>query len=250
MSRKPFRARTTAATADAWIYGRHAVAAALSNPARRVHELVATEDALAHLPGPLTARPGLAVTIADRARIGALVPPGAVHQGLALRAAALEPVGLATILARPGEKTIIVLDQVTDPHNVGAILRSAAAFGAYAVVTTTRNAAPPGPTVAKAASGALDLVPLVQVVNLARALDDMKEAGLWCIGLDAEGDAPLTADLPGRSIALVLGAEGEGLRRLTRERCDVMAHLPTRGALASLNVSNAAAVALYIVSRR
>ncbi|MBM3585389.1 MAG: 23S rRNA (guanosine(2251)-2'-O)-methyltransferase RlmB [Alphaproteobacteria bacterium] len=251
MARKHLRDRSDAPRRDTvWLYGRHAVTAALANPSRAVYELHATPEALDQVPGTLTARPGLTVTLADRARIGTMVPSGAVHQDLALRAAPLPQTTLDDVLARPGPKTIVVLDQVTDPHNVGAILRSAAAFGAAAVVVTARNAAPPGPTVAKAASGALDLVPLVQVVNLARALEAMKTEGIWCLGLDAEGGRPLTTDLPGPSIALVLGAEGDGLRRLTRERCDAIVSLPTVGPLASLNVSNAAAIALYIVSRR
>lgn len=257
MNRKTFRrgARTPAnrpvaprlgASRALWLYGHHAVAAALANPRRSVHELVATAAVLDRAPELALARPGLPVRVADRAEIGALLPPGAVHQGLALRVEPLPEHKLEDALGA-GRGTIVVLDQVTDPHNVGAVVRSAAAFGATAVVVTMRHTAPAGATMAKSASGALDIVPLVAVVNLARALEAIKRAGYWCVGLDAAGEAELTAAaLPGPAIALVLGAEGEGLRRLTREHCDVIARLPTVGRLVSLNVSTAAAIALYV----
>ncbi|MGH6718080.1 MAG: 23S rRNA (guanosine(2251)-2'-O)-methyltransferase RlmB [Alphaproteobacteria bacterium] len=245
-ARPSTRASAQACGGARWLYGRHAVAAALANPRRSVHELVATAEALTRAPELERARPGLAIRLADRAAIGALLPPGAVHQGLALRVDPLPEPTLEAALA-PGRGTIVVLDHVTDPHNVGAVVRSAAVFGAAAVVVTTRHAAPAGASMAKSASGALDIIPLVPVVNLARALATIKRAGYWCVGLDAAGEAELTAAaLPGPAIALVLGAEGEGLRRLTRERCDVIARLPTAGRLVSLNVSAAAAIALYV----
>ncbi|HKX10120.1 MAG TPA: 23S rRNA (guanosine(2251)-2'-O)-methyltransferase RlmB [Stellaceae bacterium] len=244
-----------------WIYGRHAVHAALSNPTRRLHRLVATadlaDDAKAWL-AEAKARPlgDVEVETMDRGGLEVLLPEGAVHQGLALQAEPLPPTFLEDVLAEippapdGGAAVVVVLDQVSDPHNVGAVLRSAAAFGARALVLPEHGTPSSTATLAKAASGALELVPLVRVTNLARALDKLKKAGFWCIGLEEGGEKLLTElDLSGR-VALVLGAEGEGLRRLTRERCDFLARLPTRDPLASLNVSNAAAVALYEVARR
>jgi 23S rRNA (guanosine2251-2'-O)-methyltransferase len=190
--------------------------------------------------------------ILARAEIDRLVPPGSVHQGIALLAEPLtEPVFEEVIdAAAAAGAPLVVLDQVTDPHNVGAILRSAAAFGAGAVVAPERNAPRISGVLAKSASGAVDIVPFLRVVNLARALRQIKEAGFWCVGLDAAAEQTLAAaDLTGR-IALVLGAEGAGLRRLTRETCDTTLRLPTRPPIASLNVSNAAAVALYELARR
>jgi 23S rRNA (guanosine2251-2'-O)-methyltransferase len=184
---------------------------------------------------------GEAIEILDRAAFDRLLPEGAVHQGWALEVEPLDSADLEDVLrageVMPGRSVIIVLDQISDPHNVGAILRSAAAFGVRAVVVGEHGAPLPTGVLAKAASGALDCVPLVRAVNLARTLDRLKEAGFWCCGLD-EGAA-----------TLVLGSEGGGLRRLLRERCDYLARLPTRPELPSLNVSNAAAVALYELVR-
>jgi len=244
-----------------WIYGRHPVRAALQNPARRLRRLIATAELAAEAQawlGQAKARPAtdFKFETVDRPRLEAMLPEGAVHQGLALQAEPLPPAFLEDVLAElspaaAGEAAVVVvLDQVSDPHNVGAVLRSAAAFGARALVLPEHGTPPSTAALAKAASGALEQVPLVRVTNLARALDKLKEAGFWCVGLEESGDKLLgDLDLTGR-IALVLGAEGEGLRRLTRERCDFLARLPTRDPLASLNVSNAAAIALYEVARR
>jgi 23S rRNA (guanosine2251-2'-O)-methyltransferase len=248
---KPFRPpRPAAKTGDIlWLYGRHAVTAALANGERRKHRLVATENALKDL-APLP--PGLAVERAGSPRdIETLLPPNAVHQGVALAVSPLPALALGDVLDRLGDApaTLLLLDQVTDPHNVGAILRSAAAFGAAAVVSTERQAAGETGALAKAASGALDIVPYLTVVNLARALEDLAKAGFWRIGLAGEGELTLEKALgPGR-VVFVLGAEGSGLRRLTREHCDALARLPMPGAMESLNVSNAAAIALYEASR-
>ncbi len=244
--------------APVWLFGAHAVLAALANPERQCHRLLLTPEASERHGERIRAGsetgPAVAPERAERARIDQVLPAGAVHQGLAVLAAPLMQPALDEILAvcsfraAAGQrKVIVVLDQVTDPHNVGAILRSAAAFGAAAVVAPARHAAPETGTLAKAASGALEIVPYVAVANLARALEDMKRAGFWSLGLAGEAERTLAEADPGGSLALVLGAEGAGLRRLTREHCDLVARLPTRPPVDSLNVSNAVAVALYDV---
>lgn len=230
------------------LYGRHAVLAALANPGRRLRRLFATPDALANL-GPLP--PGLSVQSGDAADLARLVPADAPHQGLVLEAEPLDGAFLEDILDRPDPaRPLVVLDQVTDPMNVGAIIRSAAAFGAVALVTQDRHA--PGETgaLARAAAGALERLPWARVVNLARALDAIAEAGFWRVGLAGEAAQTLAEVLPTGPVALVLGAEGEGLRHNTRSHCDVLARLPIGAAVESLNVSTAAAVALYAAATR
>jgi 23S rRNA (guanosine2251-2'-O)-methyltransferase len=235
------------------------VRAALANPERRWHVLVALAGqeaaARALVAGALAPQRGSAdpVRVLDRARIDAMLPEGAVHQGLALQVEPLaEPVLEAwprQPMTGPGRQVVVVLDRVGDPHNVGAVLRSAAAFGAAAVLIGRHGAPPVGGALAKAASGALETMPLVRVVNLARALDALKRAGFWICGLDAAAATPLSALDLGQRAALVLGSEGGGMRRLVRARCDHLARLPTLAAQPTLNVSNAAAVALYELFR-
>jgi 23S rRNA (guanosine2251-2'-O)-methyltransferase len=191
------------------------------------------------------------LTLAEAADLGRLVPHDAPHQGVVIEVEPLEEVWLDELLTAAAERAVLlVLDQVTDPHNVGAILRSAAAFGAVGIVTQDRHSPPESGVVAKAASGALERVPWARVVNLARALEEIGEAGFWRIGLT--GDAAMTLDeaLGPPRVALVLGAEGPGLRPNTREHCDALARLPISDSVESLNVSNAAAVALYAASSR
>lgn len=240
-----------------WLYGRHAVAAALANKVRRVRRLVALADAadeLRRLAAAAAARlPAGGVEVLDRRGFDLLLPQ-AVHQGMALAAEPLPARDLDDILDGIGEavgsQVVVLLDQVTDPHNIGAILRSAAAFAARALVLPEHGTPPVTGALAKAASGALEVVPMVRVTNLVRSLDRLKEAGFWCVGLE-EGAAKTLVEIdPGNRVALVLGGEGSGLRRLTRERCDLLARLPTRGEPASLNVSNAAAIALYELTQR
>ena len=239
---------------ELWIYGHHPAAAALANTDRKILRIVATEEALAKLNADPAIPPRTLAQIkaASRRDIDALVGEETVHQGVAVLTHPLEH-ELADVLQRIGampESCIVVLDQVTDPHNVGAILRSAAAFGAMAVVAPDRHAADESGAMAKSASGALDKIPYIKAGNLVRALELIKEHQYWLVGLDAE--APRELDqikLDGR-IALVLGAEGEGLRRLVKDTCDHVAKLTMAGDMESLNVSNAAAVALYERARQ
>ena len=224
------------------LWGRHAVAAALDNPDRKVLRAWATRDAAAFMQFPKE----VAVTLADVADLGRLVPHDAPHQGVVIEVEPLENAWLDGLLGEAPERAgLLVLDQVTDPHNVGAILRSAAAFGAIGIVTQDRHSPPESGVVAKAASGALERVPWARVVNLARALEEIAEAGFWRIGLAGDVDTDLKDALGPKRVALVLGAEGAGLRPNTREHCDSLARLPITEAIESLNVSNAAAVALY-----
>jgi 23S rRNA (guanosine2251-2'-O)-methyltransferase len=226
-------------------WGRHAVAAVLDNPDRKVLRAWATREGAAFMNFPRD----VPLTLADVADLGRLVPHDAPHQGVVIEAEPLEDVWLDDILQSAGERSVLlVLDQVTDPHNVGAILRSAAAFGAAGIVTQDRHSPPEGGVVAKAASGALERVRWARVVNLARALEEIGEAGFWRIGLAGDAETDLAAALGPKRVALVLGAEGPGLRHNTREHCDALARLPISDAVDSLNVSNAAAVALYAAS--
>ena len=224
-------------------WGRHAVLAALANPDRVVRKLWGTREALSALDLP----PVLPITYADVADLGRLVPADAPHQGLVAEVEPLDEIWLGDLLDRKTEakRPLLVLDQVTDPHNVGAMLRSAAAFDALGIVTQDRHAPPESGVVARAASGALELVPWVRVVNLARALDEIAEADFWRVGLTGNTQTTLAEAIGDSRVALVLGAEGEGMRQNTEAHCDVLARLPISPRVESLNVSNAAAVALY-----
>jgi 23S rRNA (guanosine2251-2'-O)-methyltransferase len=230
-----------------WLYGQHAVAAALTNPARRLRRLMLTEEGEAALaqrqPPPWPLQPERV----ERGRIDQLLGRDIAHQGAALLADPLASPSLQHALDRAGP--ILVLDQVTDPRNVGAILRAAASFGAAAVITQDRNAPEETGALAKAASGALETMPLLRAVNIARTLIALKAANIWVVGLDAGGGTLAGSAFAGRRVALVLGAEGTGLRRLTRETCDEIAGFAMQGAVGSLNVSAAAAVALYELTR-
>lgn len=236
-----------ASTGQVRLWGRHAVEAALKNPERSHRKLWATREGVASLDGELPN--DFPVEWADAADLARLVARDAPHQGLVLECAPLDDVFLEDVIDDE-DAPVLVLDQVTDPHNVGAIMRSAAAFGAAAIVTQDRHAPPESGTLAKSASGALEIVPWVRVVNLARALDELAEAGYWRIGLAGEAEATLADALPTGRVALVLGAEGEGMRHNIAGHCDALAKLPISDAMESLNVSNAAAIALYAVATR
>jgi len=228
------------------LYGWHSVKAALENPARRFHRLLATENAAHRLAEAGIALP-LAPTPTSAQEIEALVGPDAVHQGILAEADPLEAPAVEDL---EPQRLVLVLDQITDPHNVGAILRSAAAFAVEAVVVTARHSPEATGVLAKAASAALEHVPLVTVPNLARALDVLKEKNVFVVGLDSSGEADL-ATVPLRApLALVVGAEGKGLRQLTRTHCDVVARIALPGKITSLNVSNATALALFVVGGR
>ena len=232
----------------------------MANPRRKVRRAVLTARAAEALGSNLTDR--LRVEPADAEAISRLLPPGAVHQGAALSCEPLPARDLDEILFSPmagldaairqGEQArriVLVLDQLSDPHNVGAILRTAAAFAVTAVVVQDRHAPPQSGALAKAASGAMEMVPYVEVVNIARALDKLGDAGFWRIALAGDGQEPIARGASRGDIALVLGSEGEGIRRLVREHCDTAAFVPIDKAMESLNVSNAAAIALYEMRR-
>ncbi|MGA9500137.1 MAG: 23S rRNA (guanosine(2251)-2'-O)-methyltransferase RlmB [Pseudolabrys sp.] len=240
------RTRLHALDGPAVLYGWHTVKAALENPARRIRRLLATENAARRLADdgvPLPVKPELVRPDVIDARLG----PDAVHQGLLAEA---DPLSAPRVTELEPDGIVLVLDQITDPHNVGAILRSAAAFAVGAIVTTARHSPEATGVLAKSASGALELVPMVTVQNLARGLEELRQRDFLLVGLDSGGEADL-ADVALRApLALVLGAEGKGLRQLTKATCDRLARIDVPGEIKSLNVSNAAALALYVASRR
>lgn len=230
-----------------WLWGTHACCSALQNATRHCFRLVITDAALKGLPlskDSLTVK----VDILDSSSLSRLLPEGAVHQGIALEVGPLPEPSFKDVCSQE-KGVLVVLDQVTDPHNVGAILRTARALGALGLIMTERNAPPLGGVLAKTASGALDQLPVWKVTNLARTLDELKEGGFWTVGLDERGTRTLSnKDMPPK-VALLMGAEGEGLRRLTQEKCDFLVKLPTDPLFPTLNVSVAAALALYELVR-
>ncbi len=230
------------------LWGHHAVEAALLNPERKHRKLWATREAVANLAGDLP--PDFPLEYAQGSDLARFVAKDAPHQGLVLECDALDDVFLEDVLLGDPARPLVILDQVTDPHNVGAILRSAAAFNACAIVTQDRHSPPESGVVGKSASGALEIVPWIRVVNLARALDQVAEAGYWRIGLTGEAGSTIAEALPAGPVALVLGAEGDGMRHNIQQHCDALARLPIGSAIESLNVSNAAAIALYAAATR
>ena len=246
------QARRQAAAETVWLFGLHAVRDALLNPRREKLRLILTKNAADRL-GEAVAKGGLEPEIADPRKFPAPLDPGSVHQGAALEVRPLDWGALDAVVTQgSGRPVVVCLDRVTDPHNVGAVLRSAEVFGAHAVIAPARHSAPETGALAKTASGALERQPYLRVVNLAAAMERLRNMGFVLIGLD--GGAGITledalAEADNRPVALVLGAEGPGLREKTRETCDLMAKIQYSGAFGSLNVSNAAAVSLYAVGR-
>jgi 23S rRNA (guanosine2251-2'-O)-methyltransferase len=228
------------------LYGWHTVTMALANPQRQIRKLTLTENAAKRLADE-NIQTRVTPEIVRPQEIDRLLSPDAVHQGLLAEADALPSPDIEDL---EQDGIVLVLDQITDPHNVGAILRSAAAFAVKAIVTTARHSPEATGVLAKAASGALELVPMVTVQNLARALTTLNELGFQTVGLDSEGSADLSDVVLREPLALVLGAEGTGLRRLTRETCSVVARLDMPGEIKSLNVSNAAVLSLYVGASR
>ncbi|SIO36031.1 23S rRNA (guanosine2251-2'-O)-methyltransferase [Rhodovulum sp. ES.010] len=253
MARKPDwviekeRARRTGAAETLWLFGLHAVRDALSNPQREKLRLVVTKNAADRLAEAIAAS-GIAPEISDARRFAAPLDPGAVHQGAALEVRPRDWGRLEELCTGCPGARVVLLDRVTDPHNVGAILRSAEVFGAEAVIAPQRHSAPETGALAKTASGALERQPYLRVPNLARTMAALRGLGYTLLGLDGAADMPLDAALAEvgeRPAGFVLGAEGPGLRQLTRENCDRLVRIPAAGGFGSLNVSNAAAVALY-----
>ena len=244
--RPAWRDRDSASDGPVILYGWHSVTMALQNPARRIRKLTLTENAARRLADE-NIETRVTPEIVRPQEIDRLLSPDAVHQGLLAEADALPSPDIETL---EQEGMVLVLDQITDPHNVGAILRSAAAFAVKAIITTARHSPEATGVLAKAASGALELVPMVTVQNLARALTALNERGFQTVGLDSEGSEDLSDVTLREPLALVLGAEGKGLRQLTRETCSVVARLDMPGEIKSLNVSNAAVLSLYVGASR
>ncbi len=247
------RNRRKAAAETVWLFGLHAVRDALSNPRREKLRLILTKNAADRI-GDAVAQSGIEPEIVDPRRFEAPLDEGSVHQGAALEAKPLHWGSLDEVcISGPGAPLVVVLDRVTDPHNVGAVLRSAEVFGARAVIAPQRHSAPETGALAKTASGALERQPYLRVVNLSDAMEALRGMGYVLIGLDGAAEMTLAhglAQAGTRPVALILGAEGPGMRDKTRETCDHLVRVPAAGAFGSLNVSNAAAVALYAATNR
>lgn len=253
MARKPAWVidKEKAENASVWLFGLHAVRVALENPARRKLRLILTKNAADKL-SDAVAQGGIAPEIVDARKFPAPLDAGSVHQGAALEVRPLDWGALADVIPEAGPARVLLLDRVTDPHNVGAILRSAEVFGASAVIAPMRHSAPETGALAKTASGALERQPYLRVKNLSVVMEQLKPMGFQLIGLDGTAEVTLEGSLKtaGERVALVLGAEGPGLRDKTRETCDRLVRIPYAGTFGSLNVSNAAAVSLYAVARQ
>jgi 23S rRNA (guanosine2251-2'-O)-methyltransferase len=244
------RERKPKVDADNWLWGRHPVLAALANPSRKgMGRLLATEDRAAEIERERLAPHGHKVEVVDGPALARMLPAGAVHQGLAFKVQPLEGVALEDF-ADPASGVIVMLDQLTDPQNVGAIFRSALAFGARGIVVQDRHSPALAGALAKAAAGATERLPCARVTNLSRALERLADLGWRAVGLDGAAEQTLDQALDGRPTVLVMGSEGDGVRRLVAEHCDVMAKIPMPGGFESLNVSNATAIALYEASRK
>lgn len=240
------RGKSAKIDADNWLWGRHPVMAALENPARRgAGRLFATPDRTEELEARAGGR---TVEVVDGPHLARLLPPGAVHQGMAMKVAPLEGVALEDI-AEPAEGVIVMLDQLTDPQNVGAIFRSALAFGARGIVVQERHSPALAGALAKASAGATERLPCARVTNLSRALERLADLGWRAVGLDGSGQMTLEQALDAQPTVLVMGSEGDGIRRLVAEHCDALARIPMPGGFESLNVSNAAAISLYECAR-
>lgn len=233
-----------------WLYGLHAVRAALIHKKRKIKRMVVISPVLEKLAEECEAR-RLKPEIVSAHEISHILPKDSVHQGVALEVMPLEGVALEEYLREAQEqKPLLLLDQVTDPHNVGAIIRSAAAFDAGAIIVTRDHAPQESAVLAKASSGGIEIVPMITVTNLAQAMETLKKNHYWCVGMDGEAKQTLAQAKLDHKTALVLGAEGTGLRRLTAERCDLLVRLPIAPQMESLNVSNAAAIALYALTQK
>jgi len=229
--------------ASHFLFGTHACLAAIANPRRKIKRVLATEQTIRELSDLKNPQ------IIDGKKLDAMLPPGSVHQGIAVECEPLSQPDLAQWLRREENKPVMILDQVTDPHNVGAIMRSAAAFDIGAVIGTDRHAPTETGTMAKTASGAMEMLPYIMVGNLVQAIEGLKKAGYWVYGMDGDAKQAMHEIKFDPKTALVMGAEGKGLRRLTAEKCDMLVKLPMSGKMESLNVSNAAAIAAYELFR-
>ena len=229
---------------ELWLYGTHPVMAAMDNPNRVIREIWAVKSVVETLKNPKK----IPVKVVMREQIDSLVGQNAVHQGVVAKCEPLQPYAIEDLIrdTKKAEKALVViLDQVSDPHNVGAILRSSAAFGAKAVIVPDANAPEESGVLAKSASGALEVIPLIRVSNLSRTMEALKKAEFWCVGMDGYAKREMGEDKLPQKCVIVMGSEGDGMRRLTAENCDYTVKLPIARTVESLNVSNACAIALY-----